>query len=115
MIDTTSGDATVMETRQLMNKTFDIDITINGETHNLEINVVHNELLDGSNTEFEYLTVGIYTIEKTDNLDLGEELHDNLDGWFGDNFTELTVKETEAEFDEIYSLVWEYIELKDLQ
>lgn len=114
MIDVTSGESQVLETRQLMVKKFDIDVTINNETHNLEINVANNELLDGSDTNFEYLTVGIYTIRPKNNLDLGEELHNNLDDWFGDNFEELTVVDTKEEFDEIFSQIWDYIEEKDL-
>jgi len=115
MIDITTGEPQVIESRQRMHKNFNIDVTIENETHNLDIDIYHTEDVDGSDTILDKITMSDFTFTvSTGTRDTGEEIHEHLENWFDNNFGHLEEKETEEEFDNIYSAVWEYIEEKDL-
>lgn len=116
MIDiTTSKEPTVIKTRQRMHKNFDIDVTINEETHNLEIDVFHTEDVDGGDTELVGIKISGFTFTVCGpQNDVGAELHNHLDAWFGNHFTELDAEDTEEDFANIFSAIWEYIESKNL-
>ena len=114
MIDITSGEAEVLSTRHMMEKKFDIDVTINKETHNLEITVRHEEEMDGSDTELAFIKIGKYSIPMVGEFeDMGEKINSCLDSWFSDTY-DLTATETEPDFDLIFEAIWEYVESKDL-
>ena len=115
MIDVTTGEPQVIETRHKMHKNFDIDVTIGSETHNLEVDVWHYEDTDGYDAEISHIKFSGFNYNVCGpESDVGEELHNNLDAWFGNNFDELTEEDTKEDFDEIFSTLWEYIEEKGL-
>lgn len=115
MIDITTGEPEVILSRQEMQKKFDIDVEINGEVHNLEINIFHTEDVDGSDTELDKITMSDFTfVISAGTRDVAEELHDHLDLWFNNKFRHFMLEETKEDFDNIYNTVWEYIEEKDL-
>jgi len=113
MIDITWKAAEVVETRQRVHKHFSINVTINKETHNLEIDIWFKEDLDGSNPKLDSIKVGNSTFEQGVGLDVGLNLNECLDHWLNENY-DLTEAETRTEFDEIFSAVWDYIESRNL-
>jgi hypothetical protein len=114
MIDITWKAAKVVETRQRIHKHFSIDVTVNKETHNLEIDIWFEEDLDGSRPQLKLVKVGemqFDTIE--DGTDVANDLGVFIEDWFDKNFPGLT-EETQEDFEGIFSAVWDYIESRKL-
>lgn len=114
MIDITTGKPQCTKTRTTMHKNFDIDVTIDSVTHNLEIDVFHTEDVDEGNPEFGWIKVGNNTFEGGEHCDVGEKLTGHLESWFDDNFGVFSIGKTKEDFEAIFSAVWEYIEEKVL-
>lgn len=114
MIDITTGEPQVAQTRQRMHKHFDIDVTVGKETHNLDINIYHNEDLDGSGPELDFIKIDTGQFDSVDEgTDMSNDISVYLEDWFNKVFPGLT-EETQTDFDEIFTAVWDYIESRDL-
>ena len=114
MIDITDGPAAVVETRQRLKKHYDIDVTIDKETHNLEITIYHEEDLDGSRPQLKLVNIGgmqFDTIE--DGTDVGNDISVYLEDWFDKSFP-AQQEETQKDFDDIFEAVWDYISSRNL-
>jgi len=115
MIDITINEPIVISSRQEIQKEFNIDVTIDGETHNLEINIFHTEDADGSNADFDKITMSNFTFTvSAGNGDVGLDISEHLESWFDNIFPDLEEKETKEDFNNIFGTVWEYIEEKGL-
>ena len=114
MIDITDGEAVVVQTRQRIHKHYDIDVTIGIETQNLEIDIYHNEDLDGKNAEIDFIKVDTGQFDSVDEgTDMSNDLGVFLEDWLDKVFPGLT-EETQEDFDAIFAAVWDYIEAKGL-
>ena len=94
---------------QLPWKEFDIDVTINDETHNLSIIVKSEEDKQGQDTNLIDIRVDNKTFGICVGQDVGEKLHWHIESWFDDNYSEFKLEETEKDFDAIFEAVWEYM------
>ena len=114
MIDINKSQPRITKIRYTCLKEFDIDVTINNETHNLGIVVKSEEDKQGQDTELIEIRVENMTFEVGKNEDVGEKLTGHLGRWFDEKYSEFKVEETKEDFDAIFEAVWEYIESKDL-
>jgi len=114
MIDITKSQPLVVQTRQRMHKKFDIDVTIEKETHNLEIDIYHNEDLDGKDAELDFIKIDINQFDSiTDGSDMANDISVYLEDWFDKVFPQ-EGEEAEKDFNDIFDEVWSYIAEKDL-
>lgn len=114
MIDITTGEPRTTQIRYTILKEFDIDVTINNETHNLGIVVKSEEDKQGQDTELIEIRVENMTFEKGVGTDVGLNLTGHLGSWFDDKYPQCPVEDSKEDFDAIFEAVWEYIEEKDL-
>ena len=104
----------VIKKRDTLLKKFDIDVTIKEETHYLNISIKSEEDKQGQDSELINIAIDIYNFSITEDEDLGEVLHGHLGRWFDDKYPKCPTKDSEEDFDNIFSAVWEYIEKKNL-
>ena len=110
MIDITQGEPRLTKQRHSMIKEMSIDITIGTETHTLEVYIRHKEDLQGEDKELVNVQIADTTIEFKNGEDVGAKINNELDDWFGTAFHELGAEDTEDEFADIFSAIWEYLE-----
>ena len=115
MIDITKSEPKIIETRNSVSRIFPITVSICGETHDFEISIYHNEDAKGKNTKLEYMLIGTYHTWASECVDLGLRIHECMEMWFDDTFTVSEEKKTKEEFDELFEVIWEYIESKELR
>jgi hypothetical protein len=115
MIDIAKSEPKIIETKNRVLKLFPITVTIGKESHDFKISIYHNEDAKGKNTKLESMLIGTYHTWESDCVDLGLRIHECMEMWFDETFTESEEEKTAAEFDEIFAEVWEYIESKNLQ
>lgn len=114
MIEVLTNDARVTQIRYTMLKEFDIDVTVDEETHNLNIKIVSEEDKQGEDTNLLRLHVdnSMFTVEKGE--DIGEKLHNAIQEWFTSNYDPYPVKDYDEEFNSTFDTVWGYFKNKGL-
>ena len=116
MIDITTGDPEIIDTKNRMRKHFDIDVTVKEQSHNLDIKIFYEEDLDGDNPELDRIEIenNRMFFGENDTEDVGSLWNEALADWFDTKFASFGLEDSQKEFDEVFSTVWEYLEEKGL-
>ncbi len=113
MIDINTNDSRITEIRYTRHKHFEFIVTIEAETHNLNISIVSEEDKQGEDTELIHIKIEDNQFSVTEDEDTGEKLNGYLGVWFDSKYPLFSTNITREDFDNIFSVVWGYLEKKD--
>ena len=114
MIDISTNGTRVTKVRYTVLKEWDIEVTIEEETHTLNIKIVSEEDKQGEDTELVRMQVDDAISTVGEGEDVGEKLHNAIENWFSNNYEPYPVQYHGVESDNIFSAIWDYIEAKGL-
>jgi hypothetical protein len=114
MISINKTQPKITKIRYTCLKEFDIDVTINNETHNLGIVVKSEEDKQGQDTDLVAIRVENKSFGVCQGQDVGEKLSGHLGSWFDEKYPQCPVEDSKEDFDAIFEAVWEYLVAKDI-
>ena len=114
MITHESQESQVIDTTYYNKKHFPFSVTLEEETHDMEIIIFFEESLTSGEKNLDKIKIENNELFRGECTDLGEQIQTCLESWFNDVFPEITYEETEGDYDNMFSIVWEYLEENDL-
>lgn len=106
----------VEDTVYLMKKEFSFAVTIDGKTHDLDFSVSYNENKEEDRELLNFICDTEETQTVPEFQDVGAEIFTAITDWFFGAFTEIDSEDEKKskEIDEIFEIIWDFINEKGL-